>query len=148
MQPGLILAKRLSGPSVYAQAATRTVAFGYRLRGRPKIHTPDYKLNSDLAHWQAAIIAVSTGTITWFKSPNISGEKYMSRIFDNIDNDLLTTLRATMQASHHSDFCVGYLNLRGWQAIDDLVAPWNPDIGQVCRVMIGMQRPAAWQAQI
>jgi hypothetical protein len=65
----------------------------------------------------------------------------MARIFDNIDNDLLTTLRATMQVSHRSDFCVGYLNLRGWQAIDDLVAPWNPDIGQVCRVLVGMQRP-------
>ena len=67
--------------------------------------------------------------------------KAMARIFDNIDNDLLTTLRATMQVSHRSDFCVGYLNLRGWQAIDDLVAPWNPDIGQVCRVLVGMQRP-------
>ena len=65
----------------------------------------------------------------------------MARIFDNIDNDLLTTLRATLQVSHRSDFCVGYLNLRGWQAIDDLVAPWNPEIGQVCRVLVGMQRP-------
>ncbi|MFZ3140431.1 helicase-related protein [Polaromonas sp.] len=65
----------------------------------------------------------------------------MARIFDNIDNDLLTTLRATMQVSSRSDFCVGYLNLRGWQAIDDLVAPWNPAAGQVCRVLVGMQRP-------
>ena len=65
----------------------------------------------------------------------------MARIFDNIDNDLLTTLRATMQVSNRSDFCVGYLNLRGWQAIDDLVAPWNPQAGQVCRVLVGMQRP-------
>lgn len=65
----------------------------------------------------------------------------MARIFDNIDNDLLTTLRATMQVSSRSDFCVGYLNLRGWQAIDDLIAPWNPAAGQVCRVLVGMQRP-------
>jgi superfamily II DNA or RNA helicase len=65
----------------------------------------------------------------------------MARIFDNIDNDLLTTLRATMQVSKRSDFCVGYLNLRGWQAIDDLVAPWDPAVGQVCRVLVGMQRP-------
>ncbi len=65
----------------------------------------------------------------------------MARIFDNIDNDLLTTLRATMQVSQRSDFCVGYLNLRGWQAIDDLIAPWNPAVGQVCRVLVGMQRP-------
>ncbi len=67
----------------------------------------------------------------------------MTRIFDNIDQDLLTTLRGTMQISQRADFCVGYLNLRGWQAIDDLVQPWNPEIGQVCRVLVGMQRPPA-----
>ena len=65
----------------------------------------------------------------------------MARIFDNIDNDLLTTLRATLQVSQHSDFCVGYLNLRGWQAIDDLIAPWDAAAGQVCRVLVGMQKP-------
>ena len=32
----------------------------------------------------------------------------MARIFGNIDQDLLTALRATMQVSHRSDFCVGY----------------------------------------
>ena len=67
----------------------------------------------------------------------------MTRIFDNIDQDLLTTLRGTMQISRRADFCVGYLNLRGWQAIDDLVQPWNPQMGQVCRVLVGMQRPPA-----
>ena len=65
----------------------------------------------------------------------------MARIFDNIDKDLLSALRATMQVSQRSDFCVGYLNLRGWQAIDDLVNPWDPAAGQVCRVLVGMQRP-------
>lgn len=65
----------------------------------------------------------------------------MTRIFDNIDQDLLTTLRGTMQVSKRADFCVGYLNLRGWQAVDDLVQPWNPNEGQVCRVLVGMQRP-------
>jgi superfamily II DNA or RNA helicase len=65
----------------------------------------------------------------------------MARIFDNIDQDLLSALRATMQVSQRADFCVGYLNLRGWQAIDDLVVPWNPASGQVCRVLVGMQRP-------
>lgn len=65
----------------------------------------------------------------------------MTRIFDNIDQDLLSTLRGTMQVSKRADFCVGYLNLRGWQAVDDLVQPWNPLEGQVCRVLVGMQRP-------
>lgn len=31
----------------------------------------------------------------------------MPRIFDNIDQDLLSALRATMQVSHRSDSCVG-----------------------------------------
>ena len=65
----------------------------------------------------------------------------MTRIFDNIEQDLLTTLGGTMQVTKRAVFCVGYLNLRGWQAVDDLVQPWNPDAGQVCRVLVGMQRP-------
>ena len=46
-----------------------------------------------------------------------------------------------MRVSHRADFCVGYLNLRGWQAIDDLVDAWDTQRGQVCRVLVGMQRP-------
>ena len=65
----------------------------------------------------------------------------MARIFDNIDHDLLTALRATIQVSKRADFCVGYLNLRGWQAIDQQIDLWNPENGQVCRVLVGMQRP-------
>ncbi|MHB1398560.1 MAG: phospholipase D-like domain-containing protein [Trichloromonadaceae bacterium] len=65
----------------------------------------------------------------------------MPRIFDNISNQLLTALRATLATGTHADFCVGYFNLRGWQALDDLIADWNPAQGQICRVLIGMQRP-------
>ena len=65
----------------------------------------------------------------------------MSRIFDNIQQDLLGALRSSLSVSKRADFCVGYLNLRGWQAVDDLVQPWNPQDGQVCRVLVGMQRP-------
>jgi superfamily II DNA or RNA helicase len=65
----------------------------------------------------------------------------MTRIFDNIEQGLLTTLRDTLQVSNRADFCIGYLNLRGWQAVDDMVQTWKPEQGQVCRVLVGMQRP-------
>jgi superfamily II DNA or RNA helicase len=65
----------------------------------------------------------------------------MTRIFDNIEQELLGALRATLAVSKRADFCVGYLNLRGWQAVDDLVQPWSAQAGQVCRVLVGMQRP-------
>ncbi len=65
----------------------------------------------------------------------------MARIFDNIEQDLLEALKATLKVSKRADFCVGYLNLRGWQAIDEEIASWDPHQDQVCRVLVGMQRP-------
>ena len=65
----------------------------------------------------------------------------MSRIFDNIQQDLLEALRFTLKVSNRADFCIGYLNLRGWQALDEHINEWVPDAGQVCRVLVGMQRP-------
>ena len=71
----------------------------------------------------------------------------MTRIFDNITANLLLTLRGTMQVSRRADFCVGYLNLRGWQALDDLVQDWQPAQGQVCRMLVGMQSPPLEQVR-
>lgn len=60
----------------------------------------------------------------------------MPRIFDNVGEKLLTALRNTMHSAERADFCVGYLNLRGWKLI-------RAEIDQLssgtCRVLVGMQ---------
>ena len=64
----------------------------------------------------------------------------MPRIFDNIDQQLLPALKETLELADHADFCVGYLNLRGWKAIAPQIEAWRGGEDECCRLLVGMHR--------
>ncbi|RMG04689.1 MAG: NgoFVII family restriction endonuclease, partial [Acidobacteria bacterium] len=66
----------------------------------------------------------------------------MPKIFDNIELSLLEHLRLILMEAQSAAFCVGYLNLRGWDHLADLVdaLPGGTE-DAACRVLVGMHRP-------
>lgn len=66
----------------------------------------------------------------------------MPQIFDNIELKLLEGLHAVLPSAAASSFCVGYLNLRGWGQVADLVEglPGGEE-DRACRLLVGMHRP-------
>jgi len=64
----------------------------------------------------------------------------MPNIYDNIDQELLPTLRESLVHSTRADFCIGYFNLRGWRALADSIEHFAGGDDACCRVLIGMHR--------
>jgi len=66
----------------------------------------------------------------------------MPNIFDNIENILVEGLCNYLDKAQSCAFCVGYLNLRGWQQVADAIEHLQGgDEEHACRVLLGMHRP-------
>lgn len=66
----------------------------------------------------------------------------MPKIFDNLELKLVEGLRAVLPLATAGSFCVGYLNLRGWDQLAEFVEELSGgDETRACRVLVGMHRP-------
>jgi superfamily II DNA or RNA helicase len=66
----------------------------------------------------------------------------MPSVFDNIHSKLSDGLRKVLPEARCCSFCIGYLNLRGWGQIADLIELLpGGDQTCACRVLVGMHRP-------
>jgi superfamily II DNA or RNA helicase len=64
----------------------------------------------------------------------------LPRIYDNIEQKLLSALCDALEPATHADFCVGYFNLRGWKQLDSYIERWDGGEGKRCRLLVGMQK--------
>src|SRR5689334_12201420 len=64
----------------------------------------------------------------------------MPKVLDNIALTLISALREILEVSHRADFSVGYLHLRGWRKVADLVERFEGGTGKQARVLVGMTR--------
>ncbi|MCI0429316.1 MAG: hypothetical protein L0210_02055 [Rhodospirillales bacterium] len=66
----------------------------------------------------------------------------MPQIIDNIELKLFKGLRAVLPEARSCSFCIGYLNLRGWGQLADLVEGLHGgDEARACCLLVGMHRP-------
>ncbi|MFQ3591019.1 MAG: helicase-related protein [Chloracidobacterium sp.] len=66
----------------------------------------------------------------------------MPHIYDNIEQTLLDGLRRVFHDAEAASFCVGYLNLRGWDQVAEAVERLaGGEERHACRVLVGMHRP-------
>jgi hypothetical protein len=66
----------------------------------------------------------------------------MPQIYDNIELKLLEGLRVVFLRVQSCAFCVGYLNIRGWDQLADLVENLaGGEEKRACRILVGMHRP-------
>ncbi len=66
----------------------------------------------------------------------------MPQIYDNITLQLCEGLAGVLNHAEACSFCVGYLNLRGWDQLGDFAdaLPGGKE-ENACRLLVGMQRP-------
>ncbi len=66
----------------------------------------------------------------------------MPTIYDNIESFLLDGLYRVLPQMTRASFCVGYLNLRGWEKLAAAIERLpGGDERHACRVLVGMYRP-------
>ena len=53
---------------------------------------------------------------------------------------LLPELRKTLDRGIRADFCVGYVNLRGWRSLEDKIEQFAGTDDARCRLLVGMQK--------